>query len=100
MAAALLYDRDAAPDGPVELEVAQQHDSVAEVAEVKRHPHRSLKAMLGQDQDGQHPELVEVAQKLVHLENQEALFRHGIEVAVEAVNHDDAGAVHLDGMTD
>jgi hypothetical protein len=42
------------------------------------------------DQEGDHPLLVEVGQQLVHVQHQEVLARHGMHVGVEAVDADEA----------
>ena len=53
-------------------------------------------AVLGQEQDRDDPHLAQVAEKFVHLQDQETLVRHRVEVAVEAVDDDDARLVALD----
>ena len=39
--------------------------------------------------------LTEVAEQLVQMEQEEALFRHGVEIAIETVDHEDARLVFL-----
>lgn len=51
--------------------------------------------MLSEQKEREHAPLPEVAQELVHLEDQKALVRHGVEIAIEAVDDDDPRAVHL-----
>jgi len=48
--------------------------------------------VLGEDHDGHHALLAEIAQQLVHLQGEVGLLRHGVLVAGERVQHDDAGA--------
>src|SRR5665213_646621 len=98
LAAALLHHRQGAPDGARVFEVAQHDHRVAEVAHVQRRIHRADQAVLGQDLDGEDAELAEIAQQLMHLQDEEALVRHGVEVAVEAVDDDELGSVLLDAL--
>ncbi len=57
----------------------QQQHCVAQVAQVDCFPQRTGDADLGERQNRQRAELIEIAEQLVHLEDQEALFRHGVE---------------------
>src|SRR5581483_7602539 len=93
VAAALLHDGERAPHRSRQLEVAQHHDCVAQIADVERRLHRSDQAVLRQHQDGQHALLAEITQQLVHLQDEEALVRHGVHVTVQAVDDDNAGAL-------
>src|SRR4030088_207501 len=47
--------------------------------------------MLCHNQDRQNPMLVQVGEQLVYLERQKAFLRHGLQIAVEAVDDDDGG---------
>ena len=89
IAASLLHDRKRTPHASIELKIAQHQHAVGEIADVERRIHRSDKAMLRQHQDGQDATLTEIAQQFVHLQNQEALIRHRVEVAVKAIDDHD-----------
>src|SRR6185437_8929247 len=89
---ALLHHRKRAADAPARLEEAQQQHRVGEVGEVDRGLHGADQAVLGEDHDGHHALLAEIAQQLVHLQGEVGLLRHGVLVAGERVQHDDAGA--------
>src|SRR3954471_21026210 len=99
-AGAPLDQRDRLADLTERLEVAQQDHRIGQVGEVDRRlqglPHETR---LGHHQQGQHPLLVEVGEQLVQMEQEEALLRHGVPVAVQAVEHHDADAV-LDRAAD
>ena len=49
--------------------------------------------MLPENQQGGHSRLVEIIQQLVHLQKQELLAWHGLEVGVQAVDADELRAV-------
>src|SRR6476660_3530093 len=83
---ALFHDRQCAAHQSVRLEVAKHDYGVAQVTDVQRRLHRPHQAMLGEDQDGHHPKLVEVTQQLVHLKDKEFFIGHGVQIAVQAVD--------------
>src|SRR4051812_521520 len=63
--AALLDNRQSAPNGPFHLEIAQHQHRVAEIADVQRCIHRPDQPMLREHKDSQHTLLAEIAQELV-----------------------------------
>jgi hypothetical protein len=48
--------------------------------------------MLSHDDDGEHTLLIQIGEELVEVRRQKALFRHRVQVAIEAVDDDDLGA--------
>ncbi len=81
----------------VGLVIAEQDHAVCQIADVDggRHP-RPDEAVLGHHQDRGDPALAEETEQLVQVEGEEPLLGHGVEVAVEAVNHDHLDVVLLD----
>src|SRR6476659_643441 len=57
-AAALFNHRQRATHQPVGLEIAKHDHCVAQVADIQRRLHRAHQAVLGEDQDGHHAELI------------------------------------------
>src|ERR1700709_1360912 len=89
LTASFLQEGECAPHAAIELEIAQHQHAIGEIADVEGRIHRSEHAMLREHQNGKDPELTEVAQQLVHLQDQEALVRHRVQVAIEAVDDHD-----------
>ena len=54
--------------------------------------------MLRQNQYRDDAELIEIAQELVHLKDQEFFVGHGVQIAVEAVDHDHARFLLFDSL--
>src|SRR5690606_7432137 len=54
--------------------------------------------MLCQDHDTDHALLSQITEQLMHLQCQKATVRHGVQVAVEAVQQHHSGALYLDAM--
>src|SRR3954447_16422121 len=99
-AGAPLDQRDRLADLAEGLEVAQQDHRIGQIREVDRRLQGlSHQPRLGHHEQGQDPLLVEIGEQLVQMEQEEALLRHGVPVAVQAVEHHDAGAV-LDRAAD
>ena len=71
------------------FEKAQQHHGVGQVADIHIRAQVAHDAMLAQDHHGGHALLVQVGQQFVHLQGQELLARHGLQVGVQAVDHDE-----------
>jgi hypothetical protein len=97
VSAALLDDGEGATDRAVELEVPQHKHSIAEIADIQRSIHRAHQPVLGQHQDREHAELTQIAQQFVHLQHQEALVGHRIEIAVQAIDDHYSRVVDLHG---
>ena len=97
-AAALLHDRDRLADPSLRLEVAQQDHAVGEIADVDRRVHRADQAVLREHEHRGHAVLPEVAEQLVQMQQEEPLLRHRVEIAVEAVDDQDAHLVVLDRL--
>src|SRR5690348_702130 len=97
-AAALLYHRERAPDRAVVFEVAQHQYGIAQVTDVHGRVHGAHQSVLREYQQRQHAKLAQVTQQLVHLQDEEALVRHRVEIAVQAVYDDDPRLVALDGF--
>jgi hypothetical protein len=55
--------------------------------------------LLDADDDADHAALAQVGQQLVQVDDEEALVRHGIQVAIQAVDDDDTRAASTDCMT-
>src|SRR3954453_23433493 len=81
------------------LEVTKHQHRIAQITDVDRCIHRSDQSVLSKYENGQHAKLAEIAQQLMHLQNQESPIRHCIQVSVQAVDHDDASAVLFDALT-
>src|ERR1700730_9724783 len=97
---ALFKDGDRLANFPLSLEKPQQQHGVAEVAEVDGGLHDANKAMLCHNQDRQNPLLVQIGEQLVYLERQKAFLRHGLQIAVKAVDNDDGGVPLGDASAD
>ena len=72
------------------LEIAEQHDRVGQIAEIDVRTDIADDAVLAEDQDGDDALLVQIAQHLVHLQQQVFLARHRLQEGVEAVDDDEA----------
>jgi len=53
--------------------------------------------VLGQNQKGENAPVIEIGQKLVHLEHKELLLRHSVQITCQAIDHDDLNPVLLNG---
>ena len=85
----------------VRFEVTKQEYIIGEITHVNGGYHGTAKkAMLGHDQHRHDPLLVQVSEQLMHLHGQKPLFGHRIEIAVEAVNQDQARIVLIDCAPD
>src|SRR3546814_2467244 len=82
------------------FEIAQHHHGVAQIGDVQGRIHRANQAVLGEDKDGEYALLSQIAEQFMHLQDQEPLVGHRAEIAVEAVDHDDARAVLLHAGAD
>src|SRR5579862_2965974 len=98
VAAALFHDRKGAAYSSGHLEIAQHENGVAQIADVERRIHRADQPVLGEHKHRQDSLLSQVAQQFMHLQNEEALIRHGVHIAIEAVDNDDPCAVGLDAV--
>src|SRR6185295_1527058 len=96
IAAALLHDRQRAPDHSAVLEVTEHQHGVAQIADIERSGHRADQAVLGRHQYAQNTLLIEVSQQLVHLQDEKAAFGHRVQIAVEAVHDHDARPLSFD----
>lgn len=97
--AALLDHRNQLPQLTVGFEVAEQNDVVGQIAGVERRTHRrSQQAALRNDEEGRDAAVAEIDQQFVKLSDQEALFRHGMKVAVETIDNDQLHALALAGL--
>ena len=75
------YDRNSSANLAFGFEISQQNDSIAQIGQVDRRLHLSNKAMLRENQKGDDALLIEVREKLMHLQKHEVLFRHRIQEA-------------------
>src|SRR5205814_939389 len=82
------------------LEKPQQQNRVAQIAEINRRLNGADETVLGHYQDRQDASLVQVCDQLVDLERQKTFLRHRLQIAVEAVDHDDGGFSLDDAATD
>ncbi|KAF1854886.1 hypothetical protein Lal_00009772 [Lupinus albus] len=92
---AALDDGDGAVQAAVRFEKAQQDRGVAQVAQVDVVADFADQSVLAEHQHGRDALLVQVRQELVHLQRQELLARHRLQVGVQAVDGDEGGALFL-----
>src|SRR3954468_11727556 len=79
------------------LEVAKQDHGVGEIAGIDRREHLGADyPLVRADQQRRHALLAEEHQQLVQLDREEPLAGHRVEVAVQAVEHDDLRLALLD----
>ena len=83
---------------PANLEIAQHDHRIAQIADVEWRIHRADQPMLSKDQDRQNALLPEIGQEFVHLQDEKSLVRHRAQIAVQAVDDDDAGVVDFDAL--
>src|SRR5688572_19851895 len=94
-----LHHRDGLADGSFGLEEAQQEHAIGQIAHVDGGEHLlPHHAVLAHDADRQHAALPKVAEQLVQVQGEQPLLRHGVEVAVQAVDHHHPGVVALDAL--
>src|SRR5476649_591414 len=92
-AAAFLEHGDGLLHCAVGFKVAQHDDVVGDVAGVDRGGHAgAYHALLDADDQRDDAALAQIGQQLVQVGGQEALVRHRVQVAVQAVDDDHAGA--------
>ena len=100
-AAALLDDGDRLADFALRFEVPHEDDRVGQVACIHGRDHRSAdQSLMRADENRGDVRLAEVRQELVQLDDQKALFGHGVEIAVQAVDDHDGYALVLHGPAD
>ncbi|MNN71355.1 hypothetical protein D3C81_1872800 [compost metagenome] len=95
--APILDHRDRLADAPLRFEEPEQHDRIGDVGNVEvAGRHGADQPVLRIDQDGRHALLVEVGQHLVQLKHQLLFLGHRGDVAVEAIDHQQAAVALLD----
>jgi len=96
-AAAFLDDRDRLTHFALQFEIAQQHHSIREIARIDGRGHlRSDEALVRPDQYRGDAILTEIRQELMQLNREETFLGHRVQVAVQAVDHDDTRLVDFD----
>src|SRR4029077_16196649 len=100
-AATLLDHRDGLSYFALCLVVAQQDNRVRQIACVNWRLHLIAdNAMVSPEQDAHDMLLTQVAQNLMQLSNEKALFRHGIQVAIQAIDDHHQRVLALNGVAD
>jgi len=91
--AAAFDDRDRLADAAHRFEIAQENDGIGEVGRIDGGLRvRADKAVLGHRQESGHVLLPEIGEQLVQLNQEETLFGHRLQVAVQTIDQDHAGA--------
>ena len=99
--AALVHHRDRLTHFAFDFAVAHRDHRVGQVTGVHRRDHRAAdQPSMRRDQQRGDPPLTEVTQQFVQLHDQKLLPWHGVEIAVQAVDHHDGDAQVLDGLAE
>lgn len=80
--------------------IARQDYRVRKVGEIDDRLHGPDQPLLRQHHDGDYALLIEKGQQLVQLQRQVALRGHGVEVSIDAVDHDHAHVIVHDRLAD
>src|SRR5690242_4112423 len=76
------------------LEIAQQDDGICEIADLGRFLDRPAEdPALDERQNAGHVVIREVTEELVHLNREKFLRWHGLEIAIDRIDHDHSNAI-------
>ena len=72
------------------FEVTQENDRIGKISEVDGRLHVGDEPLLGKNHQSEDALMIKVGEELMQLEGKKAFFGHGIEVAIDAVDDDEA----------
>ena len=79
----------------VGFEEPEKEDRVGQITQVDIRADVTDKSVLAQDHEGYHTLLAEISKELMHLQGQMPVFRHCLQICVEAVDHDNPCPIHF-----
>src|SRR4029077_9283696 len=89
----LFKHRDCASHFAERFKITQKKDRVGKIRDIHRGFHVSDQAMLRNSEECCCANTIKILQQLMHVEDQKLLFRHGILVAIQAVDDDSPNAL-------